>query len=47
MALSTDNGWVFSDEEIKSWMRKTGFVPGETQTVKPPMPHWLVSAVKE
>lgn len=46
MALTTANGWVFSDAELKGWMREAGFVPGETQPVPPPMPHWLVEAVK-
>ena len=46
MALTTENGWVFSDEELKEWMREAGFEPGETRTVPPPMPHWLVSATK-
>ncbi len=46
MALTTENGWVFSDEELKGWMREAGFTPGETRPVPPPMPHWLVSAVK-
>ena len=46
MALTTENGWVFSDEELKGWMREAGFEPGETRTVPPPMPHWLVSATK-
>ena len=46
MALTTANGWVFSDEELKGWMREAGFEPGETRPVPPPMPHWLVSAVK-
>ena len=46
MALTTANGWVFSDEELKGWMREAGFVPGETRPVPPPMPHWLVTAVK-
>ena len=46
MALTTENGWVFSDEELKGWMREAGFEPGETRPVPPPMPHWLVSAVK-
>ena len=45
MALTTENGWVFSDEELKEWMREAGFEPGETRMVPPPMPHWLVSAV--
>ena len=46
MALTTTNGWVFSDAELKEWMRETGFDPGETRPVPPPMPHWLVTAVK-
>ena len=46
MALTTENGWVFSDEELKGWMREAGFTPGETRPVPPPMPHWLVKAVK-
>lgn len=46
MALTTENGWVFSDEELKGWMREAGFEPGETHPVPPPMPHWLVSAIK-
>lgn len=46
MALTTENGWVFSDAELKTWMRTAGFEPGETRAVPPPMPHWLVSAVK-
>ena len=46
MALTTANGWVFSDEELKGWMREAGFEPGETRPVPPPMPHWLVTAEK-
>ena len=46
MALTTANGWVFSDEELKGWMREVGFEPGETRPVPPPMPHWLVTALK-
>jgi len=46
MALTTANGWVFSDEELKEWMREAGFEPWDTVRVPPPMPHWLVSAVK-
>ena len=38
---------AFSDEELKTWMRTSGFEPGETQAVRPPMPHWLVSAIKK
>jgi len=46
MALTTADGWVFSDAELKEWMRKAGFEPGETRNVPPPMPHWLVTAKK-
>ena len=46
MALTTENGWVFSDYELKGWMREAGFTPGETRAVPPPMPHWLVTGVK-
>lgn len=46
MALTTENGWVFSDVELKGWMEKAGFEPGATRTLAPPMPHWLVEAVK-
>ena len=46
MALTTENGWVFSDAELKGWLVEVGFTPGETRPVPPPMPHWLVSAVK-
>ena len=46
MALTTENGWVFSDDELKGWMREAGLVPGDTARVPPPMPHWLVTAVK-
>lgn len=46
MALTTQNGWVFSDEELKSWLMMTGFEPGEAHPVPPPMPHWVLSAVK-
>ena len=44
MALTTTNGWVFSDDELKGWMREAGLRPGETAVVPPPMPHWLVTA---
>ena len=46
MALTTKNGWVFSDDELKGWMREAGFDPGETRSAPPPMPHWLVEARK-
>lgn len=47
MALTTQNGWVFSDRELKDWMLAAGFEPGRTRSVPPPMPHWIVEAVKK
>ncbi|MBR1870313.1 MAG: methyltransferase domain-containing protein [Kiritimatiellae bacterium] len=47
MALTAKNGWVFADEELKEWMRAAGLKAQETLTLPPPMPHWMVSAVKE
>jgi len=46
MALTTANGWVFSDAELKGWMAEAGFTPGETTVAPPPMPHWLVTATR-
>ncbi|MEI6645872.1 MAG: methyltransferase [bacterium] len=46
MALTTDHGWVFSDDELKGWLQEAGFVSAETHPVPPPMPHWLVTARK-
>jgi len=46
MALTTENGWVFADDELKDWMRAAGFTPGETKPVPPPMPHWILEGVK-
>ena len=46
MALTTHNGWVFSDEELQAWLLEAGFEACETRAVPPPMPHWLVSARK-
>lgn len=46
MALTTENGWVFSDEDLAGWLREAGFTPGRAEPLPPPMPHWLMSAVK-
>jgi ubiquinone/menaquinone biosynthesis C-methylase UbiE len=46
MALTTDNGWVFSDQELAGWLTEAGFADCTVQPVPPPMPHWLMSARK-
>ncbi len=47
MALTAENGWVFSDHELKQWMQDAGFKNAQTHPCPPPMPHWLVRAEKE
>lgn len=44
MALTTEHGWVFSDEELTGWLASAGFVDIVTRPLPPPMPHWLVTA---
>jgi len=46
MALTTDRGWVFSDEELHAWLTKAGFVDVKVQPLPAPMPHWLATARK-
>ena len=46
MALTTPNGWVFSDAELKGWLESAGFRGFTCRPVPPPMPHWLASATK-
>jgi len=46
MALTTHNGWVFSDAELSGWLLEAGFTGCQVQPMPPPMPHWLMSARK-
>jgi ubiquinone/menaquinone biosynthesis C-methylase UbiE len=46
MALTTQNGWVFSDTELKTWLTEAGFTDFECNPLPQPMPHWLASATK-
>ena len=46
MALTTENGWVFSDQELKKWLKEAQFEEFVCNPLPPPMPHWLVSARK-
>ena len=46
MALTTKNGWVFSDADLKGWMEELGFTGFSCGPVPPPMPHWLATATK-
>ena len=46
MALTTENGWVFSDEDLHDWCTQAGFTNFTCAPVPPPMPHVLARAVK-
>ncbi len=46
MALTTENGWVFSDEDMRGWLADAGFIDIKLVKLPPPMPHWLMTAVK-
>ncbi len=44
MALTTDNGWVFSDHELEHWLREAGFSRIDIRPLPQPSPHWLARA---
>jgi SAM-dependent methyltransferase len=46
MALTKENGWVFSDEELRGWMKEAGFQDFTVKPLPPPAPHWMASARK-
>lgn len=46
MALTTENGWVFSDRELREWLTTAGLTDFTCQPLPAPMPHWLASARK-
>jgi len=46
MALTTKNGWVFSDADLAGWLRDSGFDSTYCRPLPPPMPHWLVTAFR-
>ena len=46
MALTTQNGWVFSSDELGGWIKAAGFDDFSVRPLPPPMPHWLATATK-
>ena len=46
MALTTDNGWVFSEDDLEGWLAEAGFRDFSCRPLPPPMPHRLASARK-
>ena len=47
MALTTKNGWVFSDSELENWMIEAGFSDFSVKILPQQLPHWLASAKKK
>jgi ubiquinone/menaquinone biosynthesis C-methylase UbiE len=47
MALTAENGWVFSDAELKEWLQEAGFADCKIKSLPPPMPHSFAAARKE
>lgn len=46
MALTTPNGWVFSDAELRGWLEGAGFADFDCRPLPAPLPHWLAQARK-
>ncbi|MBD3314682.1 MAG: methyltransferase domain-containing protein [Chitinivibrionales bacterium] len=46
MSLTTDNGWVFSDEDLGRWLIRAGFIDYSVAPVGGHLPHWLATARK-
>ena len=46
MALTTDDGWVFSEEDLEGWLVEAGFNDFSSRPLPPPMPHRLAWARK-
>jgi ubiquinone/menaquinone biosynthesis C-methylase UbiE len=46
IALTTHDGWVFSDEQLRAWLTTAGFKGIAVAPLEPPMPHWLAEAHK-
>lgn len=44
MALTTQNGWVFSDADLQGWLEESGFRDIRIAPLPPPIPHWLAKA---
>ena len=47
MALTAEHGWVFSVDELRSWLEDAGFSEFAVKPLDPPMPHWIASARKK
>jgi len=46
MALTTQDGWVFSDAQVMDWLSQAGFTDMKVTPLPAPMPHWMVTAKK-
>lgn len=46
MALTTERGGVFSDEDLERWLDEAEFSDFACRPLPPPMPHWLATACR-
>jgi SAM-dependent methyltransferase len=46
MALTTEHGWVFSEDDLAGWLAEAGFRGFSARDLPPPMPHRLAWAHK-
>jgi len=46
MALTKENGWVFSEDDLAGWLAEAGFNDYSSRPLPPPMPHRLAAASK-
>lgn len=46
MGITTKNGWVFSSDEMCSYLAAAGWSDPTLTPLPPPMPHWLLRAQK-
>lgn len=44
MALTTHHGWVFSSQDLETWLSAAGFSDYKCQPLPNPLPHWLAQA---
>jgi hypothetical protein len=46
MAITTEDGRVFSDDDLRAWLAEAGFIDFSVTPVAPHVPHWLAGARK-
>jgi hypothetical protein len=47
MMLTAADGEVHADEDVATWMKQAGFGPVNKMSFPPPMPHRIVTGIKQ